>query len=403
MNRQISFLLNNFIYDGEGEDPNNPGILIPRYIASGRTAPNGKVYPDVTKKNEDELVLVRSIITKNEGDLNKVTPDLLGKRMLKASFPDKSAIGLSFGTSFSEQTTQGLLSLKHGGHEKELDLSGNLYAPKDCELQEEGRWLILKIGRGKELKYPRPHNWINVGKTTFKEGELIGSAYNSVTPAYKLAATITLMKARGTYGKRYYEKDNVIVSDCYAYEAGKIDYRETGSGDFEIWIGGNRYMYSPNSIYYYPQGTMIKKFQRFCSGVVDMSAVTMDLGKDKISDIFNIFRRQYYSLTSRTFNEYNSKDMYVDSRDMQEEIVELIFTGLLGVERDKDGSISSLDYLGNQSSILNRKSFFTTISYGWSGKSIGRAFKGETDLEKDAMTETILGLLVNNKLDEETN
>lgn len=392
--------MNNFIFDGEGEDPNNPGILIPRYIASGRTAPNGKVYPDVIKKNEDELVSVRSIITKKEGDLSKVTPDLLGKKMLKASFPDKSAIGLSFGTSFSEQTTQGLLGLKHGGHEKVADTSGNLYAPKDCELVEEGRWLILKVGRGKELKYPRPHNWINVGKSTFKEGELIGSAYNSITPAYKLTATINLMKARASYGKRYYEKDNVIIADCYAYEAGKIDYRETGGGDFEIWIGGNRYMYSPDSIYYYPQGTMIKKFQRFCSGVVDMSAVTMDLGKDRIDDIFNIFRRQYYSLTSKTFNEYNSKEMYVSSGDMQEEIVELIFTGLLGVERDKDGAISSVSYLGNQGSILNRKSFFTTISYGWSGKSIGRAFRGETDLERDAMTETILGLLVNNKLDD---
>lgn len=392
--------MNNFTYDGEGEDPNNLGILIPRYLASGRTAPNGKVYPEVTKKNEDELVLVRSIISKKEGDLSKVTPDLIGKKMLKASFPDKSAIGLSFGTSFSEQTTQGLLGLKHGGHEKVSDTSGNLYAPKDCELTEEGKWLVLKVKRGKELRYPRPQNWVGIGKTTFKEGELMGSAYNSITPAYKLSATINLMKARGTYGKRYYEKDNVVISDCYAYEAGKIDYRETGSGDFEVWIGGRRYMYSPDSMYYYPQGTLIKKFQRFCSGVVDMSVVTMDLGKDKISDIFNIFRRQYYSLTGKSFNEYNSNTMYVDSGDMQEEIVELIFTGLLGVERDKDGSIASLNYLGNQSSITNRRSFFTTISYGWSGKTIGRAFRGETDLERDAMTETVLGLLVNNKLDE---
>ena len=141
--------MNNFVYDANGEDPNNPGILIPRYIASGRTAPNGKVYPEVTKKNEDELVLVRSIITKKDGDLNKVTPDLLGKKMLKASFPDESAIGLSFGTSFSEQTTQGLLGLKHGGHEKVVDTTGNLYAPKDCELREEGRWLILKAGKKK--------------------------------------------------------------------------------------------------------------------------------------------------------------------------------------------------------------------------------------------------------------
>lgn len=318
---------------------------------------------------------------------------------MKASFPDKSNIGLSFGTSFSEATTQGLLGLKHGGHERVQDLSGNLYAPKDCELREEGNWIILKTRR-EELKYPRPINWVGLGRTKFKAGEIVGSAYNSVTPAYKLNATISMMKARGTLGRKYFEKDNVIVSDCYAYEDGKLEYKETKNGEFEVWVGKVRYMYNPEAIYYYPQGTEIKKFQRICSGVVNMGTVTMDLGKNRISDIFNIFRRQYYSLTSKTFNEYNSSSMYVSPTDMQEEIIELIFTGLTKTIRDDKGNIEDINYLGTQSSILDRKSFFTTISYGWSNKSVQRALKGEVDLENDAMTETILGLLINNKLDD---
>lgn len=110
MNRQVNFLLNNYKFES-GEDKENTGLLIPRYLASGRTAPNGKVYPDVSKMNEDELVPVRSIITKTKGNLNVITPDLLSKGFLKTDINEGSAIGLSSGSSFSEATTQGILGL----------------------------------------------------------------------------------------------------------------------------------------------------------------------------------------------------------------------------------------------------------------------------------------------------
>lgn len=105
-------MLNNYTFTREGEDKDNEGLLIPRYLATGRTAPNGKVYPEVSKTNEDDLVPVRSIVKKRTGDINIVTPDLLSKRFLRASFPDNSALGLSAGTSFSESTTQSILGLK---------------------------------------------------------------------------------------------------------------------------------------------------------------------------------------------------------------------------------------------------------------------------------------------------
>lgn len=87
--------------------------MIPRYIASGRTAPNGKVYPEVLKKNEDDLVPVRSVITKEKGKLHEVTPDLFPKRFKAASFPNGSAVGISLGTSLTEGTTQGILGLNY--------------------------------------------------------------------------------------------------------------------------------------------------------------------------------------------------------------------------------------------------------------------------------------------------
>lgn len=389
-------MLNNYTFTREGEDKDNEGLMIPRYIATGRTAPNGKVYPEVARTNEDDLVPVRSIVKKKTGDINLVTPDLLSKRFLQASFPNNSALGLSAGTSFSESTTQSLLGLKHGGHERIQDLTGNLYAEKDCTVREEGKWLILKV-RGGEQKFPRPSNWVAMPKEKYSAGELIGTAYNSTSPVYKLNAVIKLMNAKGSSGIKYYEKDKVIIADCYSYNEGKIKYVEDKEGRIEVYIGDTRYAYSPESMYYYPEGTVIKKYQRFCSGVANMRQVSSDLGSD-IDGIFNIFRKQYYSLTSSSYQ----KSGVVSPGDMQEEIIELVFTGLTNpkyVDGNPENKLEELEYLGTQNAILNRKSFFTTLSYGWSNKIIGKALSGEIELENDVMTDTILGVLMNDKLD----
>ena len=389
-------MLNNYTFTREGEDKDNEGLMIPRYLATGRTAPNGKVYPEVARTNEDDLVPVRSIVKKKTGDINLVTPDLLSKGFLQASFPNNSALGLSAGTSFSESTTQSLLGLKHGGHERIQDLTGNLYAEKDCTVREEGKWLILKV-RGGEQKFPRPSNWVAMPKEKYSAGELIGTAYNSTSPVYKLNAVIKLMNAKGSSGIKYYEKDKVIIADCYSYNEGKIKYVEDKEGRIEVYIGDTRYAYSPESMYYYPEGTVIKKYQRFCSGVANMRQVSNDLGSD-IDGIFNIFRKQYYSLTSSSYQ----KSGVVSPGDMQEEIIELVFTGLTNpkyVDGNPENKLEELEYLGTQNAILNRKSFFTTLSYGWSNKIIGKALSGEIELENDVMTDTILGVLMNDKLD----
>ena len=85
---------------------------------------------------------------------------------------------------------------------------------------------------------------------------------------------------------------------------------------------------------------------------------------------------------------------------MQEEIVEMVFSGLTNMVVDpKTNKVEEIEYQGTQNAILNRKSFFTTLSYGWSSRIIGRALKGELNLEGDTMTSTVLNLLLNDKLD----
>jgi hypothetical protein len=126
-----------------------------------------------------------------------------------------------------------------------------------------------------------------------------------------------------------------------------------------------------------------------------MRQVTSDLPGD-INGAFNIFRNQYYSLTSKSFQEKG----IVSPGDMQEEIVEMVFTGLTNIIiNPRTDKIEQIDYLGTQNAILNRKSFFTTLSYGWSSRIVGRALKGELNLEDDVMTGTVLGLILNDKLD----
>ena len=197
-------------------------------------------------------------------------------------------------------------------------------------------------------------------------------------------------------GTRYFEKDNVIVSDAYCYETGTIHYKETKEGDIEVWIGDTQYDYNPECMYYYPEGTEIKKYQRFCSGVVNMNHVISALGSN-INDIYLIFRKQFYTLTDKGFVSSGLSDLHAT----QEELIELLFAGLTDVTVDPDtNKIEEIEYLGTQSGVLNKKSFYTVLSYGYSSRVVSKALKGDLNLSGDVMTETILGLLLSNKLDD---
>lgn len=397
LNRQLSFLMNSYIFK-EGEDPENPGLMIPRYVAGGRTAPNGRVYPEKGPAHPDEhdLVPVRSIVTKKDGNLSIVTPDLLSVKY-HAMFDEGAAIGLSFATSLVEAITQSSLSLKHGGHERLIDKGGYLKAPKACTLKEESNWIILHPRSGDDLKYPRPTNFISTGQTEFKGGDLVGTAYNSVSPIYRLNALCNLTRASGGSGKLYFEKDNVIISDCYALEDGEVNYKENKYGEIEVWIGSRQYEYNPQCMYFHPQGAKVRKFDRICSGVVNMSRVSLDLGND-ISGIFMIFRDQFLNLMHPgSFG----KNGISDPHDTQEEIMELLFAALTRVSVNPETmEIDQVEYMGTHNGIMDKKSFYTVLSYGYSSRAVDKALKGNLTLEGDLMTDTILGLLLNNKLDD---
>lgn len=392
LTRQLSFLCNNFQYM-EGEDPDNACILIPRYRAVGRVSPDGKRYGKVTKQNESDLVQVRSIITKST-NRDYVTPDLINNYGYK-DVTFGSGFGIALATGFSESTTQSLLGLKHGGHERVLDRSGYLYAPKPCKLSSDDNFIYLKV-RGKELKYPKPENIVFMGKNEFQEGEIVGTAYNTTTPIYNLNAMAALMRARVSAGVRYFEKDVMIVSDCYALADGVIHYEVDKRGEMTVKIGDHEYDYNPKCMYYYPEGTAIKKYQRICSGIVNINRVMREFGPD-IQSSYLVFRNQMYSIIDKGFREKG----VLGPGSLQEEILEMIFISLSDADFDKATKrIKSLEFIGTNRGIMNKDSFYTVLSWGNARQAIQKAIKGDLKMKGDLMTETILGLLLNDKLDE---
>lgn len=265
------------------------------------------------------------------------------------------------------------------GHERVIDQSGYLKAPKPCELIEDGKWIILKV-RGGELKYPRPDNLVTLNKTRFEKDENVCIAYNTTSPLYKLNALIKLMKAKESFGSKYFEKEVVQISDSYAYETGVIHYMEDESGYMHVKIGDREYQYNPTAMYYFPDGSTVNKFDRICSGVINMQHVISEV-KD-LNDIYLIFRKEIYYLTDSGFVKTGITDLH----GTQEEIIELLFTGLTKVKYDpKTQEIEDIEYNGTQKAITGGSSFYTALSYGYSPRIVSRAFKGEVNLSGDVI------------------
>lgn len=206
---------------------------------------------------------------------------------------------------------------------------------------------------------------------------------------------IKLTRATGDRGVRYYEKDNIIISECYAYEEGTISYSENKYGEIDVEIGGIRYAYNPECLYYYPEGTKIEKYQRFCSGVVDMGRVAHRLGEN-LRDTYIIFRSQFYTLVDGGFVKEG-----LNPNSTQEELCEMLFISLLNVDYDpvKD-KVQDVQYLGTNQGIMNNNSFYTMLSYGYASRVVTKALRGEAVIKDDVMTDTILGMLIHNKLDD---
>lgn len=189
------------------------------------------------------------------------------------------------------------------------------------------------------------------------------------------------MRAKPSLGSRYFEKETVLVSDCYALEDGTIHYEEDESGYIHVTIGSKEYQYNPLAMYYFPDGYEVKKFDRICSGVVYMPRVVSEI-KD-LNDIYLIFRKQLYTLTDGDF----LKTGITSLSGIPEEFVEMLFVGLTSVKfNPKTEAVEEIEYNGAQNSVTGGNSFYTALSFGFGSRIINRAIKGEINLSGDVIT-----------------
>lgn len=232
---------------------------------------------------------------------------------------------------------------------------------------------------------------MNLNKTSFKKGENVCIAYNTTSPINKVTCLMKLMMARISQGERYYEKESALITDCYAYEDGIIHYQEDESGYMHVFIGDKEYLYNPEAMYYYPDGTSIKKFDRICNGVIDMRHVVNEV--HDINDVYGIFRKQMYTITDKDFVKTGISDLH----GTQEELIELVFAGLVSLKYDsKTLALEEIKYNGLHDSVTKGKSFYTALSYGYSAGVVDRAVKGEVNLSGDVIIKSCPKLYICN-------
>lgn len=338
--RQQVLIAEGYTYSND-EDPDNPGILIPKKLAAGRTTTDGVVISksDASHAKKGELVRVRSVITRTNKSRPIVTSDCISKYN---NWKDGAQIGQSLLSSLTEGLTQAGLSLKHGGRLFETDPIARIYAPDDCTLRINDMCIILtSLKGGKEYIYPKPSNFVqNYTQTnTYKKGELVGVAYKQFTPAYRLDCIIKLIRTIPTSSRKKAINNSVLLTECYAYESGEIKYDRHDNRITGVTIGNYHYSYSPNALYFLPEGTKVEKGERFCTGTVDMTLVARRL--HDYAEVFQIFYKQFNELIP----------------NIQPELIEFVFSIIITYNEGRISVHNVSQVIANSFGTFNKMAF----------------------------------------------
>lgn len=367
--RQMVYLAASYTYR-DAYDPENPGIFIKKKRAAGRTTLEGEIVP---VNSSEELIKVRSLVTTRQNRA-VITKDLISN---KIKYQDYANIGISLITSLSASLTQGMLALKHGGNLFNLEPDNGLSAGVDIDRVELLEQFIILYSKDQKFVLPRPSNWVTNFSTTggYKKGEIIGYAYHPVTPSYKLDCFIALSKARKVRASKQFEKNKIEFSACYALEEGVIKYKRNPDGELEIVIGDKVYPYNPESLYFLPEGTKVKKFERFCSGLIDLDFYLRN--SREVEEGYYFFREQMYEMTS----------------GLVDELIEFFFR--LIVKKNRQGQLINKGVIN---AIHESNSFFTEVAFEDYKKAFNKLEPTGTELVDDLFGRSNLPLLLNSHL-----
>jgi len=352
----------NFVFE-EGEDIDNPGILIEARDAKGRTKIDGTI---VEETNSSEKIRVRSVITSTIED-GIITKDMISNYM---NYRPGQSIGKLMTTAWGECSTQAALKLKHDGVLYYIDDSSKLHAPYKCKIIITDTMINFVNDKDKVLGYiPKPNDFVqnHTPNGWYSKNEVIGYVMNQVTPSYKLNQIIHLISSRFLSTRKSFGKNKLTIGICYALENGEITYGYENN-NVVVRIGNTVYPYNPNLLYYYPSGTKVNKYQRISSGLVDIISII-----EKTNDIvesYYFFDKQITELIGLKNHELN----------------ELIFKSI--VQYTNDGKLM---YLGVQRTNKSTTHPYDRMSYEDSKSYFKNTLAGSvTEFTNSAFTNTIL-------------
>lgn len=365
--RQFTYLASEYIFK-EGEDKDNKGILLARSKARGRTMVDGTVLGE---SNSDEMVKVRSLVTSTLPS-GTITRDMLSTII---DYKVGSKVGMNLISSLTEQLTQGGLALKHGGNLFNLDPTEAIKAPDKGKLVLTEDKILLEC-KTNTYEWPRGsmfvQNYIR-DNNVYNEGEILGRNYHPVTPAYKLDSIIKLCSARTTNSKKKFANNKKVVSECYAINDGTITY-DYSNGYPIVRIDNIEYTYNPDALYYYPAGSKVKKYDRICTGTLDMNSMVY-----KVTDyveLYYFFRKQFEELL-----------------DVSNELIEFIYILLV-----KDLGDNNLEIKSVMKNIHGSESFFKSLAFGDARKSFQKIDYEGMDFVADPITAVMLSMVMNDQI-----
>lgn len=353
----------------DGDDPENGGLEIPAARAVGRTTVDGKI---VGPNKSSELVRVRSILT---SDKTWLTPDMIStyNRVTFDQYDNGADHkGASFMMALTESTTQKGLSLKHGGMLFGVRPEDKFYAPNDCSVLLEKNKFTLTYSDGSKEVYPRGKSLIFINKTEFKKGDLICQLSKLYTFSYTLDCVVKTCNAIGRVQLQDV-KNQINYNRCIALSDSVVHY------EFDhniIVVGGERIEMASDALYFIPDGGKVKSGEKFASGLENIRALQSKL---MYIELYHIFRVQFRALMPH----------------ISEEIIESLYYLIT----DK----ATGSFQGVFKTNLSSTSFITSLAYGYAGKALTRAARGETKIDSGTYSSSVINPIMIGELLNEIN
>ena len=280
--RQLVRMMQDMLYRTDLLSSDEVGIVVPKFVAVGRTGLDGQLIPD---NNSTELIRIKSSVNSNSILICK---DEIDYNFYK--FDNYARIGMNMATGLTEGIVQKALGLKHGG-KVFLVSTDKLIAKTDLTVESIGNgFMIFRDNNQKLYMYPIQKDAVmcKVLDDGFvpKDSIICYSADVNYLD-YKLAALKALI---GVLASDITTK-SVPVRQCYAINSGVIHYSKNGKS---LKIDSTPYPLYEDALYIYPDGYEVQKGDRICSGILDLKTL-MYREKDTGWQFF-IFMKQMIEL-----------------------------------------------------------------------------------------------------------